>query len=127
LGMILDTTAVSAAGFGDPLLVQQLANHKNLYVPVIVVGEYRYGLAGSTKAVATQLWFDRFLATVIVLNVTRDTAACYATIFTKLKEQGRPIPINDVWIAALAVEHRLPIMSRDAHFDAVPNLRRHVW
>jgi tRNA(fMet)-specific endonuclease VapC len=44
-----------------------------------------------------------------------------------LKKAGRPIPANDVWIAALAIQHRLPVMSRDEHFDVVPGLRRQGW
>jgi predicted nucleic acid-binding protein len=62
-----------------------------------------------------------------VLTVTADTTVTYAAVRVALKKLGRPIPANDAWIAALALEHRLPILSRDAHFDALPDLRRIGW
>ena len=62
-----------------------------------------------------------------VLPITLDTAVCYAALRSQLKSAGRPIAANDGWIAALALQHRLPVLSRDKHFDAVPNVRRTAW
>jgi predicted nucleic acid-binding protein len=62
-----------------------------------------------------------------VLAVTAETAASYATLRVGLKQQGTPIPANDAWIAALALQHKLPVLSRDRHFDAVAEVRRHSW
>jgi tRNA(fMet)-specific endonuclease VapC len=59
--------------------------------------------------------------------VTADTAVTYAALRVALRQLGRPIPANDAWIAALALEHRLPVLSRDAHFDSVPDLQRTSW
>jgi predicted nucleic acid-binding protein len=59
--------------------------------------------------------------------VTDETATAYAASGVTLTRSGRPIPANDAWIAALALQHRLPILSRDEHFDVVPGLNRRSW
>ena len=125
--MILDTNAVSAAGFGDRTIAAILAQQKALYMPVIVIGEYRYGLLGSSKRIETEKWFSAFISTTLVLDINRRTALYYAEIFRALKRARKPIPTNDVWIASLAIEHDLPLLTRDVHFDLVPHLRRQPW
>jgi predicted nucleic acid-binding protein len=62
-----------------------------------------------------------------VLAVTDETATAYAALRVALKRSGRPIPANDAWIAALALQHRLPVLSRDQHFDVVSDLERKSW
>jgi predicted nucleic acid-binding protein len=59
--------------------------------------------------------------------VTEPTTVRYARVRTALKKLGRPIPSNDTWIAALALQYRLPVISRDEHFDAIPGLHREAW
>ena len=71
--------------------------------------------------------FDSYLANFDVLAVTQETAASYAALRVALKESNTPIPANDAWIAALPLQHRLPVLSRDQHFDAVPRITRHGW
>jgi predicted nucleic acid-binding protein len=62
-----------------------------------------------------------------VLPVVEETSIHYAAIRSELKASGSPIPANDAWIAALARQHRVPIISRDAHFDNVTNIERRMW
>lgn len=62
-----------------------------------------------------------------MLAATAETTVAYAALRVSLKRAGRPIPANDAWIAALALQHRLPVLSRDEHFDAVPDLERTAW
>jgi tRNA(fMet)-specific endonuclease VapC len=59
--------------------------------------------------------------------LTDETAVAYAALRVSLRRSGHPIPANDAWIAASALQHRLPVLSRDEHFDAVPNLERQSW
>ena len=125
--MILDTNALSAfvdgdAGVGDVLRLQARAA-----IPVIVLGEFRYGVAASRHRAAYEAWLESELRHFDILAVTDETAIPYAALRVALKRLGRPIPANDVWIAALALQHRLPILSRDQHFDAVPNVERRSW
>jgi predicted nucleic acid-binding protein len=127
LEVILDTNAVSAIGERDPDIPRVLQGQATLFVPVIVVGEYRFGISGSRKRRETEAWLDAFLQTVQVLHITEDTAARYAEVRRKLKDAGTPIPENDVWIAALAIQFGLPLVTRDSHFDKVVGLRRIHW
>jgi len=125
--MILDTNALSAfvdgdAGVGDVLRVQIRAA-----IPAIVLGEFRYGIAQSKQRATYEAWLDSNLLHFDVLSVTDETAIAYAGLRVALKRSGRPIPANDAWIAALALQHHLPVLSRDAHFDVVPGLDRTSW
>lgn len=125
--MILDTNAVSAIGMKDSSILPALQGHAALFVPVIVVGEYRFGILGSRKQRETTSWFNTFLQRVQMLNITEETAERYADVRRALKEAGTPIPQNDVWIAALALQHGLPLLTRDGHFDRVAGLRCVHW
>ena len=94
---------------------------------MIVLGEFRYGIAGSRHRKAYEEWLETQLSSFEVLPITAETTIPYATLRGALRRLGRPIPANDAWIAALAIQHGLPILSRDEHFDALPDLRRIKW
>jgi len=125
--MILDTNALSAFADDVAPVVQQVASADELHVPVIVLGEYRFGIATSRRRREYEAWLARGRAFWNVLPLVEETAARYAFIRQQLKGAGVPLPANDVWIAALARQHDLPVLSRDAHFDAVPGLTRFSW
>jgi tRNA(fMet)-specific endonuclease VapC len=125
--MILDTNALSALADGDEALFARLDAVPELYVPVVVLGEYRFGIEQSRYRRTYERWLDDALGDLAVLPILEPTARQYAKLFRELKAAGTPIPTNDVWIAALCREHRLPLVSRDSHFAAVSALRRVVW
>jgi predicted nucleic acid-binding protein len=125
--MILDTNAVSGLLEGHPTLEALLAREIRHELPVIVIGEYRYGLARSRLRRRLLPLFEQLIRESTVLPVTTATAAAYATVREALRSQGTPIPENDVWISALAIEHHLDIVSRDTDFDQVPGIRRRTW
>ena len=125
--MILDTNAVSALLAGDPALAEQLANADRHHLPVIVIGEYRYGLMRSRHRRNLTLLLDSLIRESIILRVDETTAQTYAAVRDELRARGRPIPENDVWIAALARQHDEPVVSRDRHFEAVSSLRILGW
>lgn len=125
--MILDTNAVSALSFEDADLAEFLGTSLRHHLPVIVIGEYEFGLAGSKRNKELKAWFNLLVSESIVLTVDRETASHYGTICATLKRSGKPIPSNDLWIAALAMQHGLPIVSRDDHFDRVSGIRRLDW
>ena len=122
--MILDTNALSAFFAGDKGAVDKLASANRLYLPVIVLGEYRYGLMGSRKRKEWGPQLMAFAGTCSVLPVQESTTLSYARIRNHLRKAGTPIPENDIWIAALAMEYGQPILSRDSHFDQVPQIER---
>jgi predicted nucleic acid-binding protein len=125
--LILDTNALSAFVDGDTGVGAILRGQARAAIPVIVLGEYRYGIAASRHRVAFESWLEAHLRQFDVLEVTEETALAYALLRVALRRSGRPIPANDAWIAALALEHRMPVLSRDEHFDVVPGLHRQPW
>jgi predicted nucleic acid-binding protein len=94
---------------------------------VIVLGEYWFGVLGARDHERRLAWLRELARHWTVLEVSVDTAAIYAEVRQALKERATPIPSNDVWIAALARQHNLAILSADAHFDSVPGIRRISW
>ena len=125
--MLVDTNALSALAARDEELINILERAPRLAVTIVSVGEYVYGLTQSRHQKELADWLETFLARAELLHISRKTLPHYADIRRQLKEDGTPIPANDCWIAALAEEHRLPIVSRDKHFDAVKGLRRISW
>lgn len=124
--MILDTNAISSLLRGDTDLVRLLGT-ENHQLPAIALGEYRYGLRRSRLANELEQRLSRFESIWNVLAVDRQTTHHYARIRDQLRNQGTPIPENDVWIAALAAQHQLPVATRDEHFDHVHEIVRVSW
>jgi tRNA(fMet)-specific endonuclease VapC len=125
--VILDTNAISAFADGEPAVREKIAAAPGPYLPVIVIGEYRFGLLGARDHQRRLAWLVELTRHWTVLEVSADTAAAYSEIRQTLKERGNPIPSNDVWIAALARQHNLSVLSADPHFDNVPGVRRISW
>jgi tRNA(fMet)-specific endonuclease VapC len=125
--MILDTNGLSALAEGDPRLEPILRKATQIAVPVIVLGEYRYGIQQSRERQRYEHWLVEYLSKFRVLDVEEQTTTSYAAVRGELKRAGTPIPSNDVWIAALCRQHSLPLLSRDRHFDLVPRLHRIDW
>jgi len=125
--VILDTNGLSAMADGDPDVAPILRQAAEIALPVIALGEYRYGIRQSRYRARYERWLNEVLAACRVLSVDESTTAVYAEIRGELKRAGHPIPGNDVWIAALARQHSLPVLSRDRHFDRVTGLTRIPW
>jgi predicted nucleic acid-binding protein len=127
VALILDTNALSAAADREPAALKIVASAESLAVPAIVLGEYRLGIAQSRHRNDYENWLREWVASVRVLEVDERTSRHYAAIGFELKEMGKPIPTNDLWIAALCRQHSLSLLSRDRHFDLVAGLRRVDW
>jgi predicted nucleic acid-binding protein len=125
--MIVDTNALSAAADGNSAVIAILARADQMAIPVIVLGEYRYGIAQSRHRAGYENWLTGLLRDCLVLDVNEPTTHHYAEIILELKRLGKPIPTNDLWIAALCRQHSLPLLSRDRHFDLVAGTKRIDW
>ena len=125
--MILDTNGLSAVAEGDRALESILRKAAQVAIPVIVLGEYRYGIAHSRYRKQYEQWLGEFLPAFRILDVDERTTVSYSGVRTELKKAGTPIPSNDVWIAALCRQHFLPLVSRDRHFDMVSGITRLEW
>ena len=122
--MILDTNAVSAWADGHVAIEVPLRSADRLVVPSVVLGEYYFGIRQSRLRSRYEAWLSRYLPLTEIAAVTSATAHAYAEIRLELKRMGAPIPSNDTWIAALARQHGLPVLSNDRHFDVVAGVRR---
>jgi tRNA(fMet)-specific endonuclease VapC len=125
--VILDTNGLSAVAEGEPTLEPILRKAAQVAIPVIVLGEYRYGISQSRDRNRYEQWLAEYLPKFRILDIDEGTTISYASVRLELKKAGTPIPSNDVWIAALCRQHSLPVVSRDRHFDAVPGIRRLHW
>jgi tRNA(fMet)-specific endonuclease VapC len=125
--LILDTKALSAIAEGEPGATKAIARANQVAIPVIVLGEYRFGIAHSRRKREYEGWLAETITFSRVLEVNEETANWYVGLRGQLKKAGTPIPSNDAWIAALCRQHSLPLLSRDRHFDLVTALKRIGW
>jgi tRNA(fMet)-specific endonuclease VapC len=125
--MILDTNALSAIADDIPAVITIFGQAASIELPVIVLGEYRFGIAQSRRRGEYEKWLRDLIAATRVLVVEDETSRHYAEIRRALKKAGQPIPSNDLWIASLCRQHRLPLLSQDRHFDALEGLERVGW
>ncbi len=125
--MLLDTNAISAWAEQNAGLLGVLRNDRPWYLPSIALGEYRFGVVNSTRREALEHWLAEVEDACVVLAPDAGTARRYATIRNALRRANALIPYHDIWIAALAEQHGLAVVTRDAHFDCVPDLRRIGW
>ena len=127
MAVILDTNARWAWLDGDQQIERRLQAAERIALSPIALGEFRFG-------VLTSRYRDKYEQQVRLveqefprLPISDITAANYAVLRRQLALQGRPIPWHDLWIAAQARQHHLPVLSRDEHFDVVPDVRRVSW
>ena len=109
-----------------PAAVQGFRKATRICVPFIVIAELRAGFAVGKKGRENERVFEQFLQRerVEVLMPTMETTRSYAQLFRQLREAGTPIPTNDIWIAAITIQHNLYLFSRDEHFNALPQIPR---
>ncbi|MCX7026004.1 MAG: type II toxin-antitoxin system VapC family toxin [Spirochaetes bacterium] len=124
--LLIDSNAYSNFKRGKTATVEALARADEILIPVPVLGELRVGFKGGSNAAKNLLELEEFLESprVVVQSLGEDTSIRYAEIYASLKSAGTPIPTNDLWIAALALETGSILLSGDTRFDAVPGLIR---
>ena len=124
--ILLDTNAYTAFLTGDERVLNALTEAETAFLSAIVIGELYAGFCGGNRLKENKALLARFLqkSNVRVLDVTAETGEVFGQIKNALQKAGTPIPLNDVWLAAQAMETGSVIVSFDAHFDQVSGLRR---
>jgi tRNA(fMet)-specific endonuclease VapC len=122
--LLVDTNAYAAFKGGDPETVDVLRMADEVHLSVIVLGELLAGFAAGAHEPRNRRELAAFMDSprVSVLSVTSATAAYYAIVFAQLRRKGRPIPTNDLWVAATAMEYGAVLLTYDKHFDEVDGL-----
>jgi predicted nucleic acid-binding protein len=124
--ILVDTNRYTDFCKAVPEAVAPVTAAEHVFLPFVTLAELRGGFQTGTLARSNEQTLARFLASgrVSVLYPDDTTTQVYAGLFTQLRRQGTPIPTNDIWIAAIALQHNLALLSRDGHFDNIPQLRR---
>jgi len=124
--LALDTNRYTDLCRGDAFVVETVESADEVWLPFVVLGELRAGFAVGNQGARNEAVLRRFLLKpgIGVLYADDQTTHHYATVYRQLRKQGTPIPTNDMWIAALVLQHSLLLLVRDTHFDALPQLMR---
>lgn len=124
---LLDTNIIIAIFKRDANVIQQIGLAADTFVPAVAIGELFYGAHNSAHVKRNLREVQEFAAQAQVLNCDQLTAEVYGQIKTELKASGNPIPENDIWIAAIARQHGLILVTRDQHFQKVNGLTIESW
>ena len=121
---VIDTNTYSDFMRNSQEVFVRFVSARQIFVPFIVAAELRGGFAAGTMSRRNEEKFWEFLSNerVSMLFADEVTTIVYADLYAQLRRQGRPIPSNDLWIASLAVQHSLPLFTRDKHFVNFPQL-----
>ncbi len=124
---LLDTNLVIALFAGESPITKRLRDVEEIFIPSIVMGELYYGARKSSRAEENIARLDDFAASNVVLSCDTGIARRYGEVKDRLRQKGRPIPENDIWIAAMALEYDLTLVTRDVHFSEVAGLKIETW
>ena len=124
---LLDTNIIIALFADDTAVKEDLAKADEVFVPNIAIGELCFGARKSARVKDNQERIDEFVANSVVLGCDTETARRYGEIKNGLRIKGHPIPENDIWIAAIALQHDLTLTTRDTHFGEIENLKVTTW
>ncbi|MEA5420996.1 type II toxin-antitoxin system VapC family toxin [Spirulina sp. CCNP1310] len=124
---LLDTNIVIALFANEVQIKENLAQANAIFIPSIVIGELSYGARKSGRVEANLAKIDLFVGDSTILVCDTETARQYGDVKNQLRLKGRPLPENDIWIAALALQHDLILVTRDTHFQAVEILQTVAW
>ena len=122
--LILDANAYSNFMRGDAAMARAVRGAHEVHLPLIVLGELLAGFAAGSHTKSNREILARFMVEprAHLMYLDEKTAQQYADVYKWLRDSGRPIPANDLWIAALARQHRMPLLTLDKHFAGIPGV-----
>lgn len=124
---LLDSNIIIALFAGEQGVLEAINDAAEIFVPAIVVGELYYGAQKSSRRQANIAHIDSFAEVNVIIACDQETARWYGQIKQALRAKGRPIPENDIWIAAMAFQYDLTLVTRDQHFIEVAALEMMAW
>lgn len=124
---LLDTNVIVALFKGDKNVQAEIAKSTEVFVPSVAIGELYFGAYHSSDVPRHLIQVGRFANSSKILTCDSGTAEKYGQIKHALKLAGNPIPENDIWIAAIAHQYNLTVVTRDKHFDAVAGITTEEW
>lgn len=124
---LLDTNILIALFGNDKSVVTKISGLEEIFIPSICLGELYYGAHNSSQIIANLSKIDDLASSISIINCDALTARYYGEIKQSLKTKGMPIPENDLWIAAIAIQHDLCLITKDHHFKAIVNLSYLLW
>ena len=125
--VLLDTNIVIAFFAQESVVLQNMQSVEKFFIPSVVLGELYFGARKSGRSNQNLKRIDELAMKTSILNCDEWTAQEYGQIKDELRRKGRPIPANDIWIAAVARQHDLMLITRDGHFKQVENLPMSMW
>lgn len=124
---LLDSNIAVTFLNGDPNVRELVDKADEIYLPAIALGELYYGAFNSSRKPENLEKIDGFKDEVYLLDCDEYTAKIYGQVKKGLKDKGTPIPENDIWISAIAIQYGLTVVTRDSHFDYVDGLNIESW
>jgi predicted nucleic acid-binding protein len=126
IAFAIDTNIYVASCRKEEAVVALFKTADRIYIPIVVIAELRAGFTFGLTAIRNEAILTQFLNTsrVAILPIDDQTTHFYANLYCQMRRKGTPIPTNDLWIAAIVVQHQLPLYTQDRHFDAFPQIPR---
>ncbi len=124
---LLDTNIISALLKGGAAIADNIDKADKVYIPIIAVGELYYGASFSTRFQKNIEDIQKVISRYEVISLNEETTAIYGDIKALLRKKGRPIPENDIWIAAIAIQYNLILITRDQHFNEIEEIETTIW
>jgi tRNA(fMet)-specific endonuclease VapC len=122
----LDTNRYIDLAHGLPDVMRPVREAEQIILPFTVLAELRSGFLGGNRRLVNEQFLSKFLGNprTAVAYPDDQTTHHYAALYHQLEKQGTPIPINDIWVAAIVVQHNLILCTRDKHFDHLAQIPR---
>lgn len=124
---LLDTSVLIDLFAQDANILAQLEKAESTFIPSIALGELHYGARKSSRTEKNLEQLEQLATQVVILPCDAETSYWYGIVKDDLRKTGQPIPENDIWIAAIALQHGLTLATRDKHFQSVENLKTEMW
>jgi tRNA(fMet)-specific endonuclease VapC len=124
---LLDTNIAIAFLEGESVIVDRVTQAEGVLLSSTIVGELYYGAFKSGRVASNVERVEVLIQRIPVLDCDKNTSKVYGQIKNQLRQKGRPLPENDIWIAAIARQYDLTLVSRDRHFQEIENLKLEIW